>query len=539
MSHKTLVSSSLTSLGSDPSKPSYLFMSVYKAVRVDGSEVLPKYTDILNQQRQGSGFLNLLSYAQWSLTNWIDYWAYTSNRKKSLFPIPLKLNGKYLGEGSIADNCKNYKIAYKKVFGQVPKRLIAGIKNQKNEGQYTYLSVVFGVPANTTNKYMLGVLFNTINNARLENVLELGFDAYSSYEQWYSCKLSNIPTYEIQDGVLTGYKKDDCKIVLENGTISIIRQHKNYWEKLSNFTLTGRRDVHAVRGKNITEDMDWIEESTKSATGMFVPVSFNDLQIEQDIRKTTALSNLAMMQITNVKIIHVPWYMESIFKVLLFIIIAVISAIVIVFTFGTATPAVVGSDTVIFAAIEGGLTVVLGTIVSTAFIAALAAVLADYLIATLVLEVLKIVLKPIIGKPLSKLIGSLVGMVAGNFVGFGNLISTNLLGLIQEGLSITSSVDNYITQQGLQDYQNKERNLQNWEYSQQQTIDNAYNSHGMSVLDKNSLNPILNDPATFYAFNQTDVLCQANVLTGYDIIDIQMSQIKDHYKNGTAINIGN
>lgn len=532
--HKTVVGCGLSSLGTDPAQKSYLYVSIFKATRL-GDDVLPDYDGIMCSQQYTSSLLRMMNYALWSRGKWQSFFQYKSDRQ-IIDPIPIKANGKYYGHGSFMDDNKGYVIGFIKALGGKPFNLIKSMMNQKDEGDYQHMQIVWGVPANTTDKFMLSVLFDTLNNARIAGVTNLGFDADSTREQLYVCQFTTSPQYERGDGILDGYKKDDCKLTYDNtsDSFTLIRQTKFYWEKLYGWNIQGQRNVHSWRGDNITPMMHWEKEMNKNVTGLFVPITFDDIKFHQRLSKVTPLTNLAMLLVTQVKVIHIPWYAQSWFKWLTIVIMVIVSITIEIFTLGLGTAGALAADSAIVGGLTAAVTAVLGSFISQALISSIIGAIVDYLVATLVMEALKAMLKPLLGKRLATLLGSAAGAVAGSYATFGASLFQMPMKMIQGALNIANSATNYAFSQSFADMQKKENNLDIWQRQMKDMVKNKYEETGSLHLTADDLNPLINDPVSRFQFSQRDVVCQAAVLTGYDIAEIQFSQIKEHYKNGTS-----
>lgn len=526
--HKTMVSCGLESLGADPTKPSYLFASIYKANR-PSDNVLPDYDGIMYDQQQASNLVRMMNYGLWAQTNWEPFFEFTTARDKLVYPIPIKANGTYYGDGSFMDSFSKYRNGLYKVLGMKPAKLIASIKGQSSNDIYQHMAIVFGVPANTQDKYMLSVLFDTLNHARINGITSLGFDADPGREQLYNCNLSRLPSYTRGDGVLPGHKKDDCWI---EGGLTLTRQLENYWEQLSGFDISGGRDVHSWRGDNETKMMTWSQEMNKNSTGLFVPVTFDDIQTHQRMKKVTPLTNLAQILVTKVTVIKIPWYAQSWFKYILIVVMIIITIIVTVFTLGAGTPGIIAADSAVVGAIAG----VVGAVVTNVVIASVLNVLLDYIISFVVEEVLKAALKPLVGKNLASLIAGIGGMIAGFAV--GGFDFSNILSDAQALVNVAAKISNYVITDQMDELNKKMNAFQEEAHAEQQNINNHWETNGMQILSKDQLNPVINDPVAEFQLSQTDTICKAAVVTGYDIADIQMLQIKDHFKNGTSLNIG-
>ena len=112
----------------------------------------------------------------------------------------------------------------------------------------------------------------------------------------------------------------------------------------------------------------------KNSTGLFVPVTFDDIQTHQRMKKVTPLTNLAQILVTKVTVIKIPWYAQSWFKYILIVVMVIISIIVTVFTFGAGTPGIIAADSAIVGAVAG----VVGAVVTNVVITSVLNVLFDY-----------------------------------------------------------------------------------------------------------------------------------------------------------------
>lgn len=532
--HKTIVGCGLSSLGTDPKKQSYQFVSIFKANR-PSDDVVPDYDGIMNSQKSTSSLTRLMNFGLWSRGKWQDFFQYKSDRQ-IIDPVPIKANGKYYGDGSFMDDNKGYVIGFIKALGGKPFNLIKSMKNQNKESDYQHMAVVWGIPANTQDKFMLSVLFDTLNNARIAGVNSLGFDADQSREQLYICEFNSTPQYERGEGTLEGFVKDDCKLTYDDksDTCTLIRQTKSYWEKLYGWNIQGKRDVHDWRGDNSTPYMYWENEMNKGSTGLFVPITFDDIKYHQRLGKVTPLTNLAMLLVTQVKVIHIPWYAQSWFKWLLIVVVVIISVAIEVFTLGLGTAGVMAADSAIVGGLTTAAVAVLGGLISQALIASIVGAIVDYLIATIVMEAVKEMLKPLVGKKLANLLGGVAGAVTGSYLTFGAKLFQMPLKMIQGALNVADSVQKYVFGEALSAIQKKQDRLDEWQHQMDELLGNKYQTAGSITLDADELNPLIEDPVSRFQFNQRDVVCQAAVLTGYDIAQIQFNQIRDHYKNGTS-----
>lgn len=567
--HITVCSSTLVDLGESGKNPSYLLAAIYAANRNTDNDVLPDFDGTFQSYRTNSSINVFMRYSLWARNGWTTQLGFKAQRTAPMVPIPLKTWGKYVTEGSIVDSYSLLKTACKKATNALPKRLVASLKKDNSADNLTHIHLVWGIPANTTNKFMLSVLFDVIKNSTDNNILDLTYSGKDELDLQYNCHITNKPKYQRGTGFLKGYAKDDCTIQVgaftapvstdtdaeewaemdettssnatttvtfgsfTDGGITLVRQHKGWWESISGFNIEGGKVTNQVRGKDKTPTLNWIDESKKGNTGLFVPVCFDDIKHRQRNTSVSDLSHLSQLLCINVKVISIPWYARGWFKILIQIVLAIVMAVITVFTLGVGTPGAIALWTGVSAAVSATVGVAIGYVLGEAIASIVSAVVANYIVSVIISEALKEILKPLVGKKL----GTVLGGMAGSFAGSWNGVGLSFLSIANMTVKLASGVSSAIFQHDLQKVQKKQNNLEEWSYQKKQEVDRAFQDHAERLLSQDVLDDVLQNPVARYQASQLDIVCKAAVVTGYDIADIQMNQIRDHYKNGTSTDI--